>query len=64
MNANIMTIAKKQYNYSGAVISHGETIEEVPEFVPKTNWSHFKDFFAKQHRFGRTPFAVMPTSWM
>jgi hypothetical protein len=27
-------------------------------------WGDFKDFFAKQHRFGRSPFAGMPTSWM
>jgi hypothetical protein len=29
-----------------------------------TFWGDFKDFFAKQHRFGRSPFAGMPTSWM
>jgi len=66
-----MAIAKT-LKYSGVVISHGETIEEVPEFVPKSTWKtrgarsckSFKDFFAKQHRFGRRPFAEMPTSWM
>ena len=30
----------------------------------KSFWGDFKDFFAKQHRFGRSPFAGMPTSWM
>ena len=29
-----------------------------------TFWGDFKDFFAKQRRFGRSPFAEMPTSWM
>ena len=30
----------------------------------KSAFESFKDFFAKQHRFGRSPFAGMPTSWM
>ena len=30
----------------------------------KSFWSDFKGFFTKQHNFGRSPFAGMPTSWM
>jgi hypothetical protein len=30
----------------------------------KSAFESFKDFFAKQRRFGRSPFAEMPTSWM
>jgi len=51
--------AAKTLKYPGVIISHGETIEEVPTFPPppKTTWSRFKDCFA-----GPSPFAGMPTS--
>ena len=32
--------------------------------IPKSAFESFKDFFTKQHNFGRSPFAGMPTSWM
>ena len=30
----------------------------------KSTFESFKEFFTKQHNFGRSPFAGMPTSWM
>jgi hypothetical protein len=30
----------------------------------KSAFESFKEFFMKQHNFGRSPFAGMPTSWM
>jgi len=54
-------ILNKQYKYSGAVISHGESIEEVPEIVPKKNmWTSFVEFFKQRQKFGRHPFVFIP----
>jgi len=46
--------------YSGANISHGETIEEVPEYIPKKKymWTTIVDFFKQKQRFGRHPFMI------
>jgi hypothetical protein len=58
---NTDDILKKQYNYSKATVSHGETIKEVPEYVPKkSTWSSFIDFFKQKQRFGRHPFLYTP----
>jgi len=60
---NAELIREKQYNYSKAFISHGETIEEVPECVPKQKkymWTSFVDFFKQKQRFGRHPFLYTP----
>jgi len=52
----------KHLEYSGAVISHGETIEEVPEYIPKKKymWTTVVDFFKQKQKFGRHPFACTP----
>jgi hypothetical protein len=52
----------KQYKYSGAVISHGESIEDVPEFVPKKKYMFCSwiDFFKQRQKFQRHPFAHTP----
>jgi hypothetical protein len=59
---NTDDILKKQYNYSKATVSHGETIKEVPEYVPKKKymWTSFVDFFKQKQRFGRHPFFYTP----
>jgi len=55
-------VRQKQYNYSKAFVSHGETIEDVPEDMPedikKSACAKIKDFFMKQQKFGRHPFAT------
>jgi hypothetical protein len=52
----------KHLKYSGAVISHGETIEEVPEYVPKKKYilTSIIDFFKQRQKFQRYPFACTP----
>lgn len=52
----------KQYKYSGAVISHGESMEDIPEtpIKKKYMWTSFVDFFKQRQKFGRHPFAHTP----
>ena len=52
----------KHLKYSGAVISHGETIEEVPEYIPKKKYilTSIIDFFKQRQKFQRHPFACTP----
>jgi hypothetical protein len=49
-------VRQKQYNYSKAFVSHGETIEDVSEYIKKS--AGIKGFFKTQHNFGRHPFAT------
>jgi hypothetical protein len=54
---NTEAIRNKQYNYSGVIISHGERIEDIPEYVPKKSaCAKIKDFFMKQQKIGRRLF--------
>ena len=52
----------KHLKYSGAVISHGETVEEVPEYIPKKKymWTTVVDFFKQRQKFERHPFVITP----
>jgi len=52
----------KHLKYSGAVISHGETIEEVPEYIPKKKYilTSIIDFFKQRQKLQRYPFACTP----
>lgn len=62
--ANTDDIRKKQYEYSGAFVSHGESGEEIPEIhvVPKKKymWTSMLEFFKQQQKFGRNPFVFTP----
>ena len=57
---------KKQYNYPGAFISHGEgeAGEKIPEVhivkKKKYMWTSVVDFFKQKQKFGRRPFVFTP----
>ena len=55
-------IHNKQYNYSGAVISHGESIEDIPEtpIKKKYMWTSMLEFFKQRQKFQRHPFLDTP----
>lgn len=63
IDQNTEGIRKNQYNYSKAFVSHLETIEEVPESVPKQKkyiLTSVIDFFKQQQKYGRNPFVFTP----
>ena len=64
MTSNMIenALRKKQYECQEANISHGEPIEEVPEYIPKKKymWTTIVDFFKQKQRFGRHPFIYTP----
>ena len=55
-------ILNKQYKYSGAVISHGESIEDIPETPIKKKYTLTSviEFFKQRQKFGRHPFVFIP----
>jgi hypothetical protein len=56
-------MSSRSMEWTSTFVSHGETIEEVSEFVPKRKkymWTTFVDFFKQQQKFQRYPFLYTP----